>query len=112
MSPVAGARGAHQISRFEIFILTSTLGSPSSCQMRRLAPPAWLLLRGMRPLLTAHVRASDVASRGALHAPRKLDLARPPFWGQARGRVPRDKMRETVEIPGSKRVGFSSCNMY
>ena len=85
VSPVAGARGARQISRFEIFILTSTLGSPSGCQMRRPAPPTWLLLRGMRPLLMAHVRASDVASCGALHAPRQLDLVLPPFSGQACG---------------------------
>ena len=37
------------------------------------------------PVLTAHVRASDVASCGALHASRELDLALPPLSGQACG---------------------------
>ena len=33
----------------------------------------------MRPVLTAHVRASDALSHAALCAPHKLDLASPPF---------------------------------
>ena len=77
--------GASESARFDFFIPDSILGSAGSCQMRRPAPSAWLLLRGMRPVLTAHVRASDVASCGALHASRKLDLVLPPFSGQAYG---------------------------
>ena len=77
--PAPGAHDGSESARFDFFIPDSILGSLGTCQMRRPVPPAWLLLRGMRPLLTAHVRASDVASRGALHTPRKLDLARPPF---------------------------------
>ena len=81
----AHTMGASESARFDFFIPDSILGSAGSCQMRRPAPSAWLLLRGMRPVLTAHVRASDVASCGALHASRKLDLVLPPFSGQAYG---------------------------
>lgn len=59
--------------------------SLTDTSLRRPAPSAWLLLRGMRPVRTARVRASDVASCGALHASRKLDLVLPPFSGQAYG---------------------------
>ena len=81
----AHTMGASESARFDFFIPDSILGSAGSCQMRRPAPSAWLLLRGMRPVRTARVRASDVASCGALHASRKLDLVLPPFSGQAYG---------------------------
>ena len=85
--PGPGGHDGSESARFVFFILNSVLGSLSGCQMRRPVLSAWLLLRGMRPVPTAHVRASDLASYAALCAPRELDLALPPFLGQACGRV-------------------------
>ena len=81
-SPGPGGHDGSESVRFDFCILNSILGSLSGCQMRRPVLSAWLLLRGMRPVPTAHVRASDLASHAALFAPRELDLALPPLLGQ------------------------------
>jgi len=94
--PGTGGHDGSESLRFDFCIKNSILGSLSGCQMRRPVLSAWLLLRGMRPVPTAHVRATDVASHAALCAPRELDLALPPFLGQAFGRVRRQKSPKAV----------------